>query len=453
MNQPRLPLIGALAVSLSLTLSACIFSSPADEGDSNGNSDPAPAEEQEISGDLEVVSFYPDGSPDHERLVGLAEEFESRHPDVTVTLTFGGGQDTPQIEARWRAGDPPEVNYGFFDDTFPAGGDYVAAGQVLPLSDTMQAPLEGYDSSWEDAVLPGVRPLITADEDDTIYGAPESVTTLQFFYNEAIFAEQGLEPPQTFDELVDVADQLEAAAVAPFTVTGTFLPYMQMYWDYLALRHIGLDGLESAIAGEAELASLPGAQEAAADLEALTASGYFLEGFQGTDFTSAQMSFFQGDAAMILMGSWLIGEMADAIPAGFEVGTFGFPTVDGGAGDEAGLFGGVNAQTVAAQSENTAAGVAWLRFVAEPENQQAYVEATGGISAYTGIPAPEGFEDVTAMLEEGATFAPSYMGVLAQSQEVQTAYQQPIARLFFGEIDGAQMLADMSQGLQAATQG
>ncbi|MBB5791188.1 ABC transporter substrate-binding protein [Jiangella mangrovi] len=442
----------AVATAVMLSLTACITGSDSGDepetentGDATGAAGEEPAE---LTGDLEVVSFYPEGSPDHERLTGLAEEFESRHPGVTVTLTFGGGQDTPQIEARWRAGDPPEVNYGFMDAAAPDGGPWVAGGQVMSLDDVMQEPLEGYDGTWEDAILPGVRPLISVG--DEIYGAPESVTTLQFFYNAAIFEEQGIEPPQTFDDLVAAADTLKAAGIAPFTVTGTFLPYLQMYWDYLALRHIGLDGLQQAIAGETELATLPGAAEAAADLERLTTGGYFLDGFRGVDFTSAQMSFFQGDAAMILMGSWLIGEMAAAIPADFQVGTFPFPAVDGGSGDQEGLFGGTNAQVVAQDAENTDAAVAWLQFIAEPENQSAYVEGTGGISAYTGVAAPEGFEDVTAMLEEGAAFAPSYMGLLALSQEVQTAYQQPIAQLFFGEIDGAQMLTAMSDGLLAA---
>lgn len=437
----------ALAVGLSLGMTGCVFSSP----DDDTTAAPAPSEDAEVTGDLEVVSFYPEGSPDHDRLRGLADDFEERHPGVTVTLTFGGGQDVPQIEARWRAGDPPEVNYGFFDSGRDDGGDWVTEGKVLALDDVMSRELDGYDSSWEEAILPGVRPLITAEADGSVYGTPESVTTLQFFYNEKIFTEQGIEPPETVDELVDVADQLQAAGITPFTVTGTFLPYMQIYWDYLALRHIGLEGLQSAIDGETELASLPGAADAAADLERLTSDGNLLDGFRGSDFTAAQMSFFQGDAAMILMGSWLVGEMADAIPADFQVGTFAFPAVEGADGDPTGLFGGINVQTVAADSENTAAAVAWLEFIGEKSNQEAYVEATGGISAYVGVPAPEGFDDVTVMLEEGAQFAPSYMGLLALPQEVQNAYQQPIAKLFFGEVDGAGMLAEMSQGLSAAT--
>lgn len=445
MNRRILPKAGIAALVMSM--SACTLGSA--EVSSNSN-DAGITGAETLSGQLEVVSFYPEGSPDHERLLDLGDEFESRHPDVQVKFTFGGGQDTPQIEARWRAGDPPEVNYGFFDNSLPTGGEWVESGRVLELDDAMQADLDGYDSTWEEAVLPGVRPLMTANGGDAIYAAPESVTTLQFFYNEALFEEHGLEPPETVDELVEVANALKQAGVAPFTVTGTFLPYMQLYWDYLALRHVGLEGMRSAIAGETELASLPGASEAAADLEQLVKGGYFLDGFRGTDFTAAQMSFFQGDAAMILMGSWLVGEMADAIPDGFQIGTFPFPTVESETGDQTGLFGGINGQVVARNSENPEAGVAWLRFIAEPKTQEAYVEKTGGISAYRGIPAPEGFENVSEMLEEGASFAPSYMGVLAQSQEVQTAYQQPIAQLFFGEIDGKEMLAQMSDGLTAA---
>ncbi|MBX9471928.1 ABC transporter substrate-binding protein [Microcella sp.] len=399
---------------------------------------------------MEIVSFYPEGTSEYDRIAGLAAEFEELNPGVTTTLTFGGGQDVPQIQARWTAGDPPEVNLGFLEANTETGGAYVEAGQVLSLSDAMAQELPSYGSTWQDAVLPGVLPLLTVPADGNVYGAPESVTTLQFFYNEAIFEEYGIEVPQTIDELVTAADTLREAGQTPFTVTGTFLAYMQMYWDYLALRHIGYDNVRAAMNGDVELATLPGAAEAAAALEDLTQEGNFVDGFRGIDFTSAQVNFFQGNAAMILMGSWLLGEMADSIPEGFEVGTFPFPAVDGAAVDSSGIFGFVNTYVVAAESENPEAGVAFLQFLADKENQIAMVETAKSISAYSGVPAPEGFESVTAALEEGATFAPSYMGIFGDTPEVQAAYQEPIAKLFFNEISGEQMLAEMSERLLAA---
>lgn len=441
-TRSRRIVLTAAFTAVALALSGCVFQS------GGGGGTPAPTS-AEVTGPLEIVSFYPQGTAEWNRLQGLADEFAADHEGVVPKLTFGGGQDVPAIEARWRSGTPPEVNVGFFSLADADGGDWVAAGDVEDLTTAMGEQAIGYDSSWKDSMLPGVADLVTL-KDGKIYAVPSSVTTIQFFYNKKIFDDHGIEVPKTLDELLAAADRLRDAGVAPFTVTGTFLPYMQMYWDYLALRYIGYDGLKSAIDGDAELATLPGAAEAAAALEKVTAEGNFTAGFRGTDFTAAQMNFFQGKAAMILMGSWLQGEMADAIPADFELGTFAFPTVEGGHGAADGLFGTINTYTIAAHSPNPSAGVEFVRFVSSKDNQEAMVESTKSISGFRGVKAPAGFEDVTAQLEKGAAFSPSFMDILSQSQEVQNAYNQPIARLFFGEIDGATMLQQMSDGLAAA---
>ena len=441
----RLTAIGALAA---MTMSACMFGgdSSSDEGPSSVGTE-APVE---LSGELTVESFYPEGSPDYERLEALAADFEALHPDLNVTIAFLGGADRAGQEAKWRAGNPPEVNLGFFDATKPDGGQWVVDGKVLELDDAMQRPLEDYDMSWNEAILPGVRPLIQAGGTGKTYGAPESVTTIQFFYNKKLFADNDIDVPTTFDELLGAADKLKAAGVAPFTVTGTFIPYMQLYFDYLGLRYVGAEGMQQALAGETDLASLPGASEAAAALEELAAQDNLLSGFKSTDFTAAQMAFFQGKAGMILMGSWLVGEMKDAIPADFEIGTFAFPTIDGASGDQQGLFGGVNAQVVSAEVGEPRGG----RGVAPVRGQQGEPDGVrqghcGSISPYRSIEAPPGFDDVSAALEDGAAFSPSYFGIFGKSQEVQAAYQQPIAKLFFGEINGQEMLQQISAGLAA----
>lgn len=444
--QSRRAAWSASLVAAALVLSGCVFQSdPAPTA--TPTVDPGP--EQTITGPFEIVSFWPQGSPRWDDIQALADELAAEHEGLAPSLVFGGGQDAPPIEARWRAGNPPEVNPGFFDSADPEGGEWVKAGAVVNLTEAMNQPLAGYPGSWKDAILPGVLDLLTVS-DGQIYASPAGVTTLQFFYNQKIFDDLGISVPKTFDELVSAADTIRASGTAPFTVTGTFLPYMQMYWDYLALRYIGFDELTSAINGEVALESLPGAVEAAAALERLTVEGNFTSGFRSTDFTAAQMHFFQGNAAMILMGSWLQGEMSDAIPADFQLGTFPFPSVSGGHGSADGLFGGINVWTVAAKAGNPDAGVEFLRLVASKENQEREVAATNGISAFRGVTAPDGFENVTAALELGSAFYSSYMGVLSRSQEVQAAYNQPIARLFFGEIDGATMLKQMSDGLLAA---
>lgn len=439
--------LGAALVACSVVMSGCMFGGADDD-----NKKESGADSTTLTGELEVVSFYPAGSPDYQRLQALGKEFEKRHPGVTVKFVFGGGQDTPKIQARWRAGNPPEVNYGFFGPTANAGDGltYVHAGQVYSLDDAMKKPLASYGKPWKEAILPAVRSQITSSEDGKVYAAPEAVTTIQFFYNKKIFDQQGLQPPKTLDDLFAAADKLKAAGVTPFTVTGTFPPYMQLWMDYLLLRRAGAQNVQDAIAGKKDFASLPGVNEAAADLQRLTHSGYFLDGFRSTDFTAAQLAFFQGKAAMILMGSWLVGEMKASIPADFQTGTFAFPTIPGAAGDQDGIFGGVNAQTVASQSKNPALGVEWLRFVAEKDNQNKYVEQTGNISAYEGVPAPPGFENQAALLSKENSFVQSYFAVLSQPAAVKDAYEQPIVKMFFGQLDAAGLVKQINDGLKKA---
>jgi ABC-type glycerol-3-phosphate transport system substrate-binding protein len=314
----------------------------------------------------------------------------------------------------------------------------------------MATPLAGFDKPWKDAILPAVRSQVTSAEDGKIYAAPEAVTTIQFFYNKKFFDQQGLQPPKTLDDLFAAADKLKAAGVSPFAVTGTFAPYMQLWFDYLLLRRTGAQNVQDAIAGKKDFAALPGVNEAAADLERMVRGGYFLDGFRSADFTAAQLAFFQGKAAMILMGSWLVGEMKASIPADFQAGTFTFPTVPNAGGDQAGVFGGVNAQTVASHSKNPALGVEWLRFVAEKANQERYVTQSGNISAYGGVPAPPSFQNQALPLTQENAFVQSYFAILAQPAAVKNAYEQPIVRLFFGQTNAAGLVKEINDGLKKA---
>ena len=195
---------------------------------------------------------------------------------------------------------------------------------------------------------------------------------------------------------------------------------------------------------------MPGVAAAANDLQGLVKNGYFLNGFQATDFTAAQLDFFQGKAAMILMGTWLEGEMKDSIPPGFALGTFPFPTIPGGKGNGV-VFGAVNARTVAAKSANPAGGIAWLRYNARKKVQAARIKYLQYISPYKGVATDPKYQLLQQSFSDpSGRFVPSYFGVFGQSGAVKDAYQMPIAKLFFGQETAAQMVADIDSGLRSA---
>ena len=156
-----------------------------------------------------------------------------------------------------------------------------------------------------------------------------------------------------------------------------------------------------------------------------------------------------GRAGMILMGTWLEGEMKDSIPAGFQLGTFAFPTIPGGKGGDV-LFGAVNVMTVAKQSASPAQGVEWLKWFSRKDVQAARTNYLAYVSPFKGVKVGPKYRGVMQSLQTNGAFATSYFGVFGQTKSVRDAYQQPIVELMFGKTNPADMVKKISDGLQSA---
>lgn len=93
-------------------------------------------------GQVEVMSIYPEGSPDYTYLTSLNRSFEATHPGTKASLVVASLPDYANIVARWRAGNPPEVNVGFFG---PSENEqaYQRAGLVYDLTNAMNQPIGG----------------------------------------------------------------------------------------------------------------------------------------------------------------------------------------------------------------------------------------------------------------------------------------------------------------------
>lgn len=429
------------SVEGSVTPSTSESTAPATPSQSPGRIDP---------GTIEVVSIYPEGTADYRNLESTSELFATTYPGSSAKLVVRGSNNTA-IENRWRAGNPPEVNFGgWFKGTIPAAWEYAKAGQLYDLAPAMEGPASGFDGKWKDNILPGVLPFIEYPPNGAIYGAPREVTTIQFFYNKKIFGQLGLQIPTTWAEFLAIGDKLKAAGVVPLSLGGSYAPYLDYYFDYLLLRAAGHQPIVDALTGKSRFDEVGGVMQAADEFDKLVKGGYFQQGFVGTDFTAAQINFFSGKAAMILMGSWLQAEMKDSIPSDFELGTFPFPKLDGGAGDQDGVFGTVNSEVVAAQAPRPDLGAEWLRMQAAKVNQVQRTTELGYLSPYRGVSPPPGFEGIADRLNQGTALIDYEWGLDQGPQALRDAFQQPPIRLASGELSAAEMVKTISDGLAAA---
>jgi len=200
----------------------------------------------------------------------------------------------------------------------------------------------GYLLDFDEALTDlGVRDKVAEGAVSTIeklYGGAFNFLPFQYniegiFYNKAIFEENGWEVPATWDDLLTVAGEAQAAGLTAFAASGEQgWPLTRLVSGYL-FRTLGADALQAVADGDAKLTD-PEYVEAAQAIAGLGAAGYFGSNVASLDYDAASNEFLTGKAAMIYMGSWLLGNInSDANQIGADnVGFMPFPAVEGGAG-------------------------------------------------------------------------------------------------------------------------
>ncbi|MCW3493256.1 ABC transporter substrate-binding protein [Microbacterium sp. SSM24] len=200
----------------------------------------------------------------------------------------------------------------------------------------------GYLLDFDEALTElGVRDKVAEGAVSTIeklYGGAFNFLPFQYniegiFYNKTVFEENGWEVPETWDDLLTVAAEAQDAGLTPFAASGEQgWPLTRLVSGYL-FRSLGPDALQKVADGDAKLTD-PEYVEAAAAIADLGEKGYFGSNVASLDYDAASNEFLTGKAAMIYMGSWLLGNInGDGNQIGADnVGFFKFPAVDGGAG-------------------------------------------------------------------------------------------------------------------------
>lgn len=266
----------------------------------------------------ETVSFHlskPEAIPYFRELI---KEYNSTQDDVEVVL-----DSSSNLQAGFLRGNPPDLgllNYNMEMARF------MERGALSDLSDMPEA----------DRILPEVQDLVGqyANYPGRTSVLPYSVMAASVIYNTEIFEEQGLEVPQTYDELIAVCDQLVAAGITPFY--GTFKdPWTvaQGWFDYTVggeidvadfyaeMNDIGTEvGPDSPVSFQKTLAE-------PVDRMKLLIDNYTNADAASKGYGDGNLAFAKGEAAMYLQGPWALGEIAKTAPD-LSVGTFPLPMTD-----------------------------------------------------------------------------------------------------------------------------
>jgi multiple sugar transport system substrate-binding protein len=162
--------------------------------------------------------------------------------------------------------------------------------------------------------------------DGKIYGIPNLVAYWAVFYNKKVFADNGLSPPKTWEELTAAAEKLKAAGVTPFgaTVDGRW-PAFIWFQEFLVRQDPDL--YNRLMNGEAKYTD-PEVETAFKTWKDWIDKGYFTDpsisfGTAGTNAMAGQ--FAQGKLAMILVGTWYAATLQEAGMSPDDIGLFIMP--------------------------------------------------------------------------------------------------------------------------------
>ena len=323
----------------------------------------------------------------------MADDYMAAHPNVTIEITVLENEAfKTKLTTVMQSGDPPDIFQSWGGGGF---NQQVEAGLLKDITADLEA-----DPAWKDSFAPGALGVYSYQGKN--YGVPWDMGMVGFWYNKDLFEQAGIDAPAaTWTEFLEDVQTLKDAGITPISIgEGDKWPGMH-FWNYLATRICGQAKFEAAMARTGSFAD-PCFVEAGAKLQELLALEPFQEGFLGATHDEMQATFGNGQAAMELSGQWAPSTQAAnaADQVGVEnLGLFGFPAVDGGAGAGTDVVGGGNGFAIGKNAEPEA--IDFVKYLTSVENQTIIAANGSGIPVVKG--AEEGLTDPN-MLQVAETF-------------------------------------------------
>ena len=345
-------MVGALMAGM-LTVTGCGGSSDGDSSAKGGKTE------------LELFSSKAENK---DVLQQLVDKFNETHEDVTIKITAPADAGTV-LKTRMAKNDMPDIVMMGGDNNYT---EVESAGMLVDLSD------QDYISNIQDSYMQMVYD-VNKDKEEKAYGVPYATNASGVIYNVDKFEELGLEIPKTWDEFIDVLDQIKDAGEQPLLMTYKDAWTSLCPWNSMApdLQPEGFtddrkEGKTTFVGTHEEIVE-----------KYLTLLDYAQDDFMGLTYDDGNKAFANGDSVMIINGNWAINQYKSA-NADLNVNMFALPASN----DESKNYvtSGVDVLLgVCKDSANEDMAEEFGSFMMEPENAQTYIDDQFAFSAIKGV--------------------------------------------------------------------
>ena len=399
MKRKTLTLIVALSLSAALVLTACGGGGNADSPAPAPAPAPAPSAPsgdtgavEEISGTL-TMALLATMEPGMKVLI---ENFNQVYPNVVCDFEFISDNQAynTQIPTRFSGGNGTDLVYVLASSTPTGARRFVEAGFLMDLS----------DQPWVSSMFPDLKRFFTFD--DQVYAKDFGMSALAcLHYDKDFFAELGLSPPQTWDELLDACAKIKEAGRIPLAWGGG-VPAINtnnmgaMSGSVVFSKHP--NWFEDRLAGNTTFVDTPEWRIAFSQLKELIDLGYLSPGAASMKQADMVAEFADGRAAMMMTYGGTSALAKEQQPD-LNPGLVTYPGLT--AADTRQVLQASGAVGIWVNTKNEAAAKAFLEFWAQPEQQDMFAIAGNIISsnmANTGQLSPA-YEGLAPLFQEGKT--------------------------------------------------
>jgi len=304
-------------------LAACGSSGPSNQGGGGGGAGAA-------------TYWYLTGAPGEGIRTNTVNRFNKANPDTQIkSTTFQNDAYKTKIKTAIGAGQAPTIIWGWGGGTLR---EYAKGGQVEDLTSWFSQ-----NAAVKDRLIPSSFGAATIG--GKIYAMPaETVQPIVLYYNKRLFDKVGVQPPQSWGDIMALVPKFNAQGIAPFSLGGQSRWTNMMWLEFLFDRIGGGEVFQAVLDGQAGAWSNPAALQALTKMQELIKADGFIKGFSSitADSNADQALLFTNKAAMMLHGSWTFGSMSAAggdFVSGGNLGYMNFPPVEGGKGNPSDTVG------------------------------------------------------------------------------------------------------------------
>ncbi len=309
--------------------------------------------------------------PRKSALQDIVAGFEAANPAVKIRINNlePDGYKT-SIRVALGGQNPPDIFFVWSGEKMLNA--FIRGGNVLDITDWMDTGPQ----PWRERIIPGSLARFTFD--GKVYGIPYLLQCTFFFYNKEIFAENGINIPLTWDDLIGTCETLQRNNVIPIALGNVQQWPASHFPCVLMQRLIGEQAVEKQYdpLGPGDY-SEPAWVQSLVMFKNFANSGFFNDSPNSVTRENARALFYTEKTAMMYTGTWDFARFSEGGEAPEEFWDkwdfFNFPAVPGGKGNQEALTGTADGYIISSKTRHPEEAVKFLQYMTQVEVAQEFV--------------------------------------------------------------------------------